>query len=110
MSPGKKTPFPNPDRRPDLRRGMHACLANNIWGTNYVMWQPYGPEGRDMRFRFVLQVSHRVVLHWCTWDSVATLRDASQSQGTVLTYDYRVRLAKADCNLCIWGHCSVTAV
>ena len=34
---------------------MHACLADNIWGTNYVMWQPYGPEGRDMRFRFVLQ-------------------------------------------------------
>jgi hypothetical protein len=55
VSPGKKTPFPNPDRRPDLRHGMHACLANNIWGTNYVMWQPYGPEGRDMRFRFVLQ-------------------------------------------------------
>ena len=55
MSPGEKTPFPNPDRRPDLRRGMHACLANNIWGTNYVMWQPYGPDGRDMRFRFVLQ-------------------------------------------------------
>jgi len=62
VSPGEKTPFPNPDRRPDLRRGMHACLANNIWGTNYVMWQPYGPEGRDMRFRFVLQVSHCTLL------------------------------------------------
>ena len=55
VSPGEKTPFPNPDRGPDLRRGMHACIADNIWGTNYVMWQPYGPEGRDMRFRFVLQ-------------------------------------------------------
>lgn len=25
-------------------------------GTNYVMWQPYRPEDRTRRFRFVLQV------------------------------------------------------
>jgi hypothetical protein len=56
VGPGARTPFPTPDRRPDLARGMHSLLANNIWGTNYVMWQPYRPEDRIRRFRFVLQV------------------------------------------------------
>lgn len=31
VSPGEPTPFPNPDRQPDLARGMHSLLANNIW-------------------------------------------------------------------------------
>ena len=32
---------------------MSFNLANNIWGTNYIMWQPYSPEAAHMRFRFV---------------------------------------------------------
>ena len=35
---------------------MAANLGNNLWGTNYVMWQPYGPDSASMRFRFVIQV------------------------------------------------------
>ncbi len=54
MSPGEPTPFPNVRHVPDLARGMAFNLANNIWGTNYVMWQPYVPEGATMRFRFRL--------------------------------------------------------
>lgn len=34
---------------PDLSRGVHCCLFNNAWGTNYVMW-----FGEDMRSRFRL--------------------------------------------------------
>ena len=52
VSPGEPTPFPNVRHAPDLARGMAFNLANNIWGTNYVMWQPYMREGETMRFRF----------------------------------------------------------
>ena len=52
VSPGEPTPFPNVRHPPDLAGGMSFNLANNIWGTNYVMWQPYVPEGATMRFRF----------------------------------------------------------
>ena len=62
MSPGARTPFPNPDVTPDLSRGMHALLGNNIWGTNYVMWQPYGGGSATQRFRFVIQVRGEAVL------------------------------------------------
>ena len=36
---------------------MAYNLANNIWGTNYIMWQPYEPEQERMRFRFLLQMT-----------------------------------------------------
>lgn len=55
VSPGAATPFPNPDKPPDLNLGMHSLLAANIWGTNYVMWQPYMGESTQ-RFRFEIQV------------------------------------------------------
>ena len=32
VSPGEKTPFPNPDRRPDLRHGMHASPGQQHLG------------------------------------------------------------------------------
>ena len=57
VSPGEPTPFPNVRHAPDLAAGMSFNLANNIWGTNYIMWQPYGAGGATMRFRFVLQVA-----------------------------------------------------
>jgi hypothetical protein len=44
VSPGAKTPFPIGDTRPDLVKGMHFNLVNNVWGTNYVSnW--WGKEG-----------------------------------------------------------------
>jgi hypothetical protein len=36
--------------QPDLSKGLHFCLHNNTWGTNYVQW-----FGGDMRFRFILR-------------------------------------------------------
>ena len=35
--------------------GSSFCLANNIWGTNYVMWQPYDAKDSDAAFRFTLR-------------------------------------------------------
>ncbi len=34
---------------PSPEQGVHFCLCNNVWGTNYVMW-----FDDDMRFRFRL--------------------------------------------------------
>lgn len=36
--------------RPDLRQGIHFCLYNNLWGTNFSMWW-----GGDMRYRFYVE-------------------------------------------------------
>ncbi|KAK9821791.1 hypothetical protein WJX81_004092 [Elliptochloris bilobata] len=53
VSPGKRTPFPNLDPAAvDMSQGVSFCLSNNIWGTNYVMWTPYGKQSPTMRFRF----------------------------------------------------------
>ena len=57
VSPGEPTAFPNERKPPALTKGMAFNLANNLWGTNYVMWQPY-EDGQDhMRFRFLLQMT-----------------------------------------------------
>ena len=48
---GEKTPLYFSREQPDLRKGIHFCLHNNVWGTNYPQW-----FGEDMRFRFVLRV------------------------------------------------------
>lgn len=57
VSPGEPIPFPVTRSKPDLSKGMAYNLANNIWGTNYIMWQPYEPEQSRMRFRFLLQMT-----------------------------------------------------
>ncbi|KAL0047364.1 hypothetical protein WJX82_001496 [Trebouxia sp. C0006] len=57
VSPGEPIPFPVTRTKPDLSKGMAYNLANNIWGTNYIMWQPYEPEQSRMRFRFLLQMT-----------------------------------------------------
>ncbi|EFN51908.1 hypothetical protein CHLNCDRAFT_54763 [Chlorella variabilis] len=56
VSPVRHTPFPSLSTPPDLRHGVSYCLTNNIWGTNYAMWNPYLPRDASMRFRFVLQL------------------------------------------------------
>ncbi len=38
------------NEQPDLSKGLHSCLYNNTWGTNYIMWY-----GEDVRARYVLR-------------------------------------------------------
>jgi Domain of unknown function (DUF5054) len=47
---GERTALLFSNEQPDLRRGIHSCLYNNAWGTNYIMWY-----GEDARFRYVLR-------------------------------------------------------
>ena len=47
---GDRTPLLFSNDQPDLSRGIHSCLYNNAWGTNYIMWY-----GEDARFRYVLK-------------------------------------------------------
>jgi hypothetical protein len=47
---GERTPLLFSSDQPDLSRGIHSCLYNNAWGTNYIMWY-----GEDARFRYVLK-------------------------------------------------------
>ena len=46
---GERSPLNFSRAQPDLASGIHCCLFNNAWGTNYIMW-----FNEDMRFRFVL--------------------------------------------------------
>lgn len=39
-----------------MTQGMSFNLANNLWGTNYIMWQPYNAADAVLQFRFVLEV------------------------------------------------------
>jgi len=47
---GERTPLLFSNEQPDLSRGIHSCLYNNAWGTNYIMWY-----GEDARFRYVIR-------------------------------------------------------
>ena len=46
---GDRTPIGFSNVQPDLSVGVHSCLFNNAWGTNYIMWY-----GEDIKARFVL--------------------------------------------------------
>jgi len=35
---GERDPLLFSNDQPDLSRGIHSCLFNNCWGTNYIMW------------------------------------------------------------------------
>lgn len=35
---GERTPLLFSNDQPDLSKGIHSCLFNNAWGTNYIMW------------------------------------------------------------------------
>eukprot|EP00775_Hariotina_reticulata_P006744 gene6744-6964_t len=59
VSPGKPTPFPNGVFSPCMAEGMHFNLANNVWGTNYIMWTPYSDKDVDVAFRFSLNVEKK---------------------------------------------------
>ena len=47
---GERTPLLFSNDQPDLSRGIHSCLFNNAWGTNYVMWY-----GEDISARYVIR-------------------------------------------------------
>lgn len=55
-SPGEPNPFPNVDTQPDMSKGVAFNLGNNIWGTNYIMWQPYAGQNPNMGFRFEIEM------------------------------------------------------
>lgn len=50
ISLGERTPLLFSNEQPDLSKGIHSCLFDNAWGTNYVMWY-----GEDLRARYVLR-------------------------------------------------------
>ena len=47
---GERSPLNFSRSQPDLSGGVHSCLFNNAWGTNYIMWY-----GENMRFRYILR-------------------------------------------------------
>ena len=47
---GKRSPLFFSNEQPDMNEGVHSCLFNNAWGTNYIMWY-----GEDVKARYVLR-------------------------------------------------------
>lgn len=47
---GERSPLFFSNDQPDLSKGIHSCLFNNAWGTNYIMWY-----GENARVRFMLR-------------------------------------------------------
>ena len=47
---GERNPLIFSNDQPDLAKGIHSCLFNNAWGTNYIMWY-----GEDVLARYVIR-------------------------------------------------------
>jgi hypothetical protein len=47
---GERSPLNFSPELPDLTAGIHSCLFNNAWGTNYILWY-----GENLRVRYVLR-------------------------------------------------------
>ncbi len=47
---GGRNPLIFSNDQPDLAKGIHSCLFNNAWGTNYIMWY-----GEDVLARYVIR-------------------------------------------------------
>jgi hypothetical protein len=47
---GGRDPLIFSNDQPDLAKGIHSCLFNNAWGTNYIMWY-----GEDVLARYVIR-------------------------------------------------------
>ena len=47
---GERTPLLFSNEQPDLSKGIHSCLFNNAWGTNYIMWY-----GENVKARYVIR-------------------------------------------------------
>jgi len=52
VAPGQRSLLDFNNRQPEMREGVHFCLYNNLWGTNFPMWFE-----EDCRFRFILDLS-----------------------------------------------------
>jgi len=50
VSPGRRSLLVHDDQLPDLTGGLHFCLFNNTYSTNFRMW-----SDDDMQFRFALK-------------------------------------------------------
>jgi hypothetical protein len=51
VAPGQPSLLDFTNRQPNLNKGLHFNLFNNLWGTNFPMWYE-----EDALFRFDLQV------------------------------------------------------
>ncbi len=47
---GERSPLDFSNDPPDLSKGIHSCLFNNAWGTNYIMWC-----GEDVKAQYILR-------------------------------------------------------
>lgn len=54
VAPGEPSLLDFNNDQPDMRKGVHVNLFNNVWGTNFRMWYD-----DDTRFRFVLTTDQR---------------------------------------------------
>ena len=50
VAPGERNFLNFDNRLPEANEGVHFCLHNNVWGTNFVMWFE-----DDMKYRFVFK-------------------------------------------------------
>ncbi len=50
VAPGTPAPLRFENQQPDLSKGWHFNLYNNLWGTNFPMWYE-----EDAQFRFTLK-------------------------------------------------------
>jgi hypothetical protein len=58
---GVATPFPTPRTGPpDMTKGVHFNIHQNIWNTNYVLFYPFDSADANIRSRFQLEF-HAVV-------------------------------------------------
>lgn len=51
VAPGAPSMLDFNNSQPDLSKGMHFCLLDNLWGTNFPMWFE-----EDCRFRFKVEL------------------------------------------------------
>jgi len=51
VAPGAPSLLDFNNAQPDLSKGVHFCLLNNLWGTNFPMWFE-----EDCRFRFTISL------------------------------------------------------
>jgi hypothetical protein len=50
VAPGERTLLNFDNRLPEASQGVHFCLHDNVWGTNFMMWFE-----DDMKYRFVFK-------------------------------------------------------
>ncbi|PKN89875.1 MAG: glycoside hydrolase, partial [Chloroflexi bacterium HGW-Chloroflexi-7] len=52
VAPGVPSLLDFNNKQPDVKQGMHFCLVNNLWGTNFPMWFE-----EDCLFRFIVNLT-----------------------------------------------------